>query len=221
MLDISQKGSERGLTLIESLAAIVIFGIAITAITPPLMMAMAARVRAHRAEQALQVAQSEIDRVRLLMEKGNSGLPSAEFIDLLPPASGAATPNEVAAPTAVESDCTTLADSTNTACAVDIENDGTDDFVIQTFRTHSCESENSQGERIPLGFRMGVRVYTKSSFDAHSGSLGTKQGSLAFSAATTSGKSPLAVMEIPIVRSDLPLSNAIYTSVINGENCQL
>ena len=80
-----KRPTEQGLTLVEALAAIVIFGLSITAVTAPLMLSMATRVRAHRAQQAMQLAQGEIDRVRLLLERGDI---NNDLVSLLPPDGG-------------------------------------------------------------------------------------------------------------------------------------
>lgn len=201
------KSTEDGLTLIESLAAIVIFGTAIVALSPPIALSIAARVRAHRAKQALELAQGEIDRVRLLVQRGDRDDQAK-----LPPGGS----NPVGVPTSAI-DCSNNTPTTpTTACLVDVNGDNIDDFVVQSFHTNQCNA-GTAGNPIIVGFKMGVRVYTKSGFD--SGGLVTKQASLAFSAATSASKAPLAVLEVPIVRSDLRESAQIYTNVLKGTAC--
>ena len=56
-----QANAESGLTLIECIVAIVIISVVGVAITPPLFLATAARVQTNRAEQAVQIAQGEVD----------------------------------------------------------------------------------------------------------------------------------------------------------------
>lgn len=216
------KSTEQGLTLIESLAAIVIFGMAVVAISPPIALSLAARVRAHRAEQALNLAQGEIDRVRLLVEQGhqNSAPTLADFKALLPPT----TANVNLVPTAV-ADCGSPPVSTaaGTACFVDINGNGGSresmDFIVQSFRTGSqCRGKNND---VPVGFNMVVRVYTVASFEANPGSLVPKQGSLAFSGATTTGPSPLAVLSSTLVKTDFDVSSSVYADLLKGAaaNC--
>lgn len=209
------KQTERGLTMVESMVAMVIFSLAIVSITPPIILAMASRVRAHRAEQAMQLAQSEIDRVRLIVERGNNGSTFANFVAQLPPSGGDIEPQTVAAPTA-SGNCANPP-TANQTCLVDMNNDGEDDFAIQTFRTLTQCVENNQGDKVPVGFWMGVRVYTKASLDASGGTLSSEPASLSLSSASTAGKSPLAVRYIPIARSSLPSGNSIsvYKNLAN------
>ncbi|MCT7988540.1 type IV pilus modification PilV family protein [Laspinema olomoucense] len=214
--------TEQGLTLIESLAAIVIFGVAVVAISPPIVLSMAARVRAHRAEQALNLAQGEIERVRLLVEQGRKSsektLTITEFTNLLPPKGT----NLNVVPTSFENcGASPVASASTTGCTVDIDRNGIIekmDFVVQSFRTASqCQGDNND---VPVGLNMVVRVYTVASVEAYPGSLVPKQGSLAFSGLTTSGPTPLAVLDIPIVRSDLGSSSLAYQNLLNGNgNC--
>lgn len=202
----SIKSTERGLTLIESLAAIVIFGLAVVAISPPIVMSMASRIRAYRAEQATKLAEGEIDRVRLLVDRISTSTNAADFIAKLPPDGGGGNAPTVGPPT-TSANCANGVPATVTqACVVDLN--GTT-FVVQSFRTKTYTPND-----IPLGFQMGVRVYTKASLD--SGGLVTKPGSLAFSGRTTSGQSPLAVLYAPIVKSDLPASAAVYSHISNN-----
>lgn len=213
--------TEQGLTLIESLAAIVIFGTAVVAISPPIVLSMAARVRAHRAEQALNLAQGEIDRVRLLVEQGHksSGKTLDEFRTLLPPKAT----NEDAVPTSI-ANCGAIpvANAAAKGCTVDINGNGiieNMDFVVQSFRTVShCQGADND---VPVGLKMVVRVYTVASFEANPGGLSPEQGSLAFSGATTSGPNPLAVLKNTVVRSDLGSSSVAYQGILTGnDNCE-
>jgi type II secretory pathway pseudopilin PulG len=200
------KPTEKGLTLIEALAAIVIFGLSITAVTSPLMLSMATRVRAHRAQQAMQLAQGEIDRVRLLLERGDI---NDDLVDLLPPDDGGTVPAaDVGAPTGQDAACEPAADEVNQWCLVEVNND---EFAVQTFRTKT--QPLSEENTTPAGFVMGVRVYTKAAID-NNGTVGTEPISLAFSAANTSSPGPLVAIYTPIVRSDLPNSASIYNALL-------
>ncbi|MCY7282913.1 MAG: type II secretion system GspH family protein [Cyanobacteria bacterium CAN_BIN43] len=79
----SSRRSDQGLTLIEGLVAIVVVSITLVSITPPIFWATGTRVQNRRAEQALQLAQGEIDRVRTLIDQGQTD-PA-----ILPPVAGA------------------------------------------------------------------------------------------------------------------------------------
>ncbi|MEM9817765.1 MAG: prepilin-type N-terminal cleavage/methylation domain-containing protein, partial [Cyanobacteria bacterium P01_D01_bin.6] len=62
---------ESGLTLIECVMAIVVVGLMGAAIAPMMVASVATRVQSQKAEQALELAQGEIDRVRIQFEQNN------------------------------------------------------------------------------------------------------------------------------------------------------
>ncbi len=216
----NQQSTEQGLTLIESLAAIVIFGFAITAVTQPLIIAMATRVRAYRAQQSLQLAQGEIDRMRLIVEQSYQGQQSPEdspqtalntYLSKLPPASSATNPRDVGPPTDFNGYCQdALPTSATQGCKVTVNGA---DFGIQTFRLNTVEPPvASLGNRtVPVAFQMGVRVYPPAALNQSNRSI--EPASLAFSE-RTDGPAPLAVSFVPIVRSDLATSIDDYKELI-------
>ncbi len=67
----SRKPSEEGVSLIEALVGIMIITLVLSASAPPILLAAATRIQNQRAEQAMQIAQRELDRVRLLIEQGD------------------------------------------------------------------------------------------------------------------------------------------------------
>jgi prepilin-type N-terminal cleavage/methylation domain-containing protein len=221
----NQQSTEQGLTLIESLAAIVIFGFAITAVTQPLVIAMATRVRAYRAQQSLQLAQGEIEKVRLLVEQSYQGQQKPgdtaqtalnTYISKLPPASSATGLRDVGPPTAFI-DCRTTQPSATQGCQV-LVNGAT--FGIQTFRLHTIEPPvRSLGNRtVPVAFKMGVRVYPPAALSQNNlSNLSIEPASLAFSE-RSDGPAPLAVSYVPIVRSDLANSIDDYKELIKNFN---
>jgi type II secretory pathway pseudopilin PulG len=203
------KSTESGLTLIESLAAIVIFSMAIVAVTPPIMLSMAARVRAHNAEKAMHLAQGEVDRVRVLLEALVAEKDEEEFKKLkaqLPPDEDNNRPQEVAAPTGTTTTCKSNSPPGNaqTAC---LEADS--NFAIQTFITN--RQEPTAG--VPEAFWIGVRVYTAGAFSG-GGTLTKDPASLAFSAANNMGSAPLAVQYAPIIVSDAPDADVRYRDIL-------
>ena len=215
------EGTEQGLTLIESLAAIVIFGFAVTAMTQPLIIAMATRVRAYRAQQSLQLAQGEIDRVRLLVEQSYQGqlktgdsLQTAlnTYISKLPPESDKTNLKEVPAPESFTKYCKdALPTSATDGCKVTVNGA---DFGIQTFRLTNPNNPESPtvAQKVPVAFKMGVRVYPPAALSQSN--LSREPASLAFSA-RSDGLAPLAVIYVPIVRSDLATSIDDYKKLIS------
>ncbi|MEH1933553.1 MAG: prepilin-type N-terminal cleavage/methylation domain-containing protein [Nostoc sp.] len=207
-----KRHPEEGFTIIESLIAMVVITIVVVAITPPIFLAVATRVQNQKAEQAMQLAQRQVDKIRILSEKGgyaDSDLPP------LPSTSSEATgdASAVGAPTNFSvnpSDCITTPASSN-ACPVYLDRayvdaTSTPNFYLQTFRTKETRyGTPSQA----VAFQMGVRVYAAIA-KGQSGLL-TGLGSLKFT--TEQGqqrKYPLAVMYTSVVRSDLKDSLTTY-----------
>lgn len=204
--------AEQGLTLIEALAAIVIFGLCITAVTSPVMLAMAARVRAHRAQQAMQIAQGEIDRVRQILERGDL---NSQLNSLLPPDAGNENPENVDPPTTQNPNCQPVATSYTEWCLVELRQEG-EQFAVQTFRTKTTDLSQISSEsqnKTPIGFMMGVRVYHKTAIDSQE-PLRKEPMSLGFSEIATGTAAPLVAIYTPVVRSDLSESAEIYRKLL-------
>jgi len=208
---------QQGLSLIECLVAIVVVSITLVAITPPLFYITATRVQSRKAEQALQVAQAEVDRVRAVVERGvytATDLPAEVSSLNSVPAPTGITPGGVLKSANSSSGCNTYTGATVAATLllpVNTDIDPTNaaacqsQFLVQTFRT--AGTPNAKG--ITTGFRLGVRVYADIPLLRQNfGSLQTEQASLKF----TSGVGnqhlrPLAVLYSTVVRNDT--SNAL------------
>jgi len=154
--DAQLRNNQAGLTLIECLVAIVMVALMGAIIAPAMVVSVATRVQSQRAAQALDIAQSEIDRVRILVERGE------DYTNDLPPEITGVTFNnaddekELASVLGPNSLASTAAARTayTQAFPTDLDGDGNNDYGIQTFRT--------PGETIggrPVAFVMGVRVY--------------------------------------------------------------
>lgn len=202
--------NSQGLTLMECLMAITVIAVSAGAMLPPLFVASATRVQNRKAEQAMQLAQGEIDRVRAVVEQQSfdpAVLPATTF-------GGTAINdiNAVAAPTDIADRCRSINSNNNNyiegelidgALLLPIDIDGIanpDDscepeFLLQTFR--------SNGQT----FRMGVRVYT-GNVDPKAQSLGTTQAALKYTTGTgQQAVNPLAVMYTDI--SDVNQSDSM------------
>lgn len=161
------RQSERGLTLMEALVAILMVSAVMVAITPPIFLAVATRVQNRRAEQAVQLAHGEIDQIRVLVEGGLN----EDNQDQLPADAGNIDPKKVPPPTSLYKDLqsTNFARSNydkrpkqlavSEARKVDVNGDGTLDFLVQTFIANKQEIDRG-GVTIPIVFHMGVRVYS-------------------------------------------------------------
>lgn len=211
------QASEQGLTLLECLVAIVVIGITVVMVTPPLFIAAATRVQNQDAEKALQIAQGQIDRIRVLVSRSNqypSNLPSV-----------VTSLQSTAAPTAKFGKLK----SANTSCSnpyndeqipsgqalpVDVDGDCQADFLVQIFRTAGTTTASETAKAAlgntqarPSDFSVGVRVYSIlasgiPSSNSFSG-LSTDQASLQLTSGTGRRRtSPLAVIYTPFAWSD-------------------
>lgn len=175
---------QQGLTILECLVAILLIGLTIAMVTPPLLIATATRVQNRRAEQALQLAQDEVDRVNTLVQQGlheKRRLPST--------IANGVKPRDVAGPTTVygklktsrrvDSNCPAGSPYSNSprfvntneqlpvnqALPIDVDGDCKPEFFMQIFRTEGVttfaeqQKPDTNRER-PATFILGVRVYS-------------------------------------------------------------
>jgi type II secretory pathway pseudopilin PulG len=204
---LSATRTSAGLTLIECLVAIVMVGLIGSAIAPALLISVATRVQSQKAEQALELAQSEIDKVRQIMERGEyekdgtSTLPEAAPFDgddykfdydvakVNPPDKG-----EPLDPGDYDY-------YPNAFQTQEVELNG-ERFAVQVYRTPGKFGDDD----VPVTFNLGVRVYD---YDAvvNSDSLQTKPAAL--SMVSSQGQ-----------RTDSPLV-ALYTTVTASDGATL
>jgi type II secretory pathway pseudopilin PulG len=209
--------AEQGLTIIECLVAIVIITLTVVAITPPIMLATATRIQSRKVEKANQVAQGEIDRIRLLVERGSyqlAELPGDIGSNTLsvtsPPA---ATGNPTSSPLYSIAPGTTCGITVypgttpiavNNLVRVDVDGDCEADYVMQVFRTTGY-TPNNANPLVPYSFVVGVRVYayypkqpfipldtTRASSRMGTGALDSAGGK----------RRPMAVLYAPMARND-------------------
>ena len=183
---------EAGLTLIECIMAIVVVGIVGAAIAPMLVISVATRINSQKSEQALQLAQSEVDRIRVLVERGESNTA------VLPPNTGDATAvTAVAAPNTLEPTLAAV-NAVNEAREVDLDGDNEADFALQSYTTNQLT--NSDG--VPQAFDLGVRVYDIQAFTSGQ-TLDTEQASLALTSGSADRRQkPLAVLSTTVAFSE-------------------
>ncbi|MDV3352885.1 hypothetical protein QGP82_29695 [Leptothoe sp. LEGE 181152] len=201
---LEQQASDVGLTLIESLVAISVIGITAASIGPVILISAATRIQSQQAEQALQVAQSEIDRVRQIVEQGfvddgpgGSREYNAADLSIASTPMAIATAFDAAAPTNVNPDF----DPGNYRIAreIDVDGNGEPDFAVQAYRLGARELAN--GGR-PIAFPMGVRVYAHDAV-ADGGASETTPARLGTAAGFGErDEKPLAVLYTEIVKSD-------------------
>lgn len=197
--------SEDGLTLIECLVAIVIIAITTAAIGPMMVFSVATRVQNQKAMQASQLAQAEIDKVRLTVEQG--GDYAARLDELFVVSASAISPPasviDIEAPKRFRSSSESVEKVTD-ARKVDMDGDGDDDFAVQLFRTAGIEvpARDSTLADTPVAFDLGVRVYDIRAESATS-ALQTDVADLAFTSGEGQrGTRPLAVLYSQITQGD-------------------
>ena len=190
------KRSEQGLTLLECLVSIMVVTAVISAITPPIMLTVATRVQNRRADQAKQLAQGAVDRVRRLVEKGSY---SAQDLERLVPD--------------VVADVYTTPVERRPAQEVDINGDNKKDFWVQVFRDAGTP-DPVDPTKPPVAFKLGVRVYA---FFNDPQPLEVQKASLGLTSATGSQKRrPLAVLYTDVAISDSRDSRSNYCRFLNN-----
>jgi type II secretory pathway pseudopilin PulG len=205
-----RKRSQEGLTILESLVGILVITLVLAASTPPILMAAASRVQNQRTEQAIQLAQQEIDRVRLLIEQGdylNTELP--------PPISSLTNPNRLSDMFPPTSICSTIPCTPSQPSQAKRSEDG--QFIIQTFRDPGVsdpqiqDASNTNTPQI-LAFRMGVRVYSRvAEPNLLSRQLTTELAPLQITnSLAQQSERPLAVLYADFARGDLAPSLRKY-----------
>lgn len=216
--------AEQGISLIECIMAIAVIALATAMITPPLFIAAATRMQNQRAEQAMQIAQGEVDRIRFLVER------QRHFRDRLPAEgvrAGTAI-GTVPAPTSLSpsiqsesADCPRYNEQqlpAGQALAVDAStpNDCEPDFAVQRF---IIAGDPPPGEEVanpsnarPGTFCLVVRVYSKPAIEQleDGGTLQTEPASVRFTDGQGNQRTqPLAVMTTPMIWSDRDFSSTV------------
>ena len=187
--------NQTGLTLIESVVAIAVIGIAVAVASPIVVLSVATRIQNQRAEQAWRLAQAEIDSIRMLVERG--GDYSTEIADY--PVTAAANIQATTAPTQFQADLDGT--TTNVAKQVSVDTDGDPEFAVQVFRTQGISAGTPP---VPIAFELGVRVYDHRAAQPNLGSLATGEARFGLTSGTTGQ------------RNRLPLAE-VYTEVLQGE----
>lgn len=208
----TSKKNDQGLTLMECIVAIAVIALTSAMIGPPLVLAAATRLQNRRAEQAVQIAQGEIDRVRTLVSI------SQHQRQVLPTVTNAADLEAVPAPAnaiqllqSIDNGCSTY---TGTPLAVaqvlpiDIDGDCEEDFLMQVFRDEgdiSTAEDNRGNNGRPSTFNMMVRVYAASArTNLGSNALETEPASLRF----TSGQGNQQERPLAVIMSEMSWSDS-------------
>lgn len=202
-----QSGKERGLTLVEVIASVVMLGIAFAAAAPPLALSAASRIQNRRIQQASALAQQEIDRVKALLLR-TQGVNENLETGLIPPETAQADINATPAPTIfLDSDANGRGDldTTTEALGVDLDEDDDDDFFIQLIRSPGVRLQRGNIGQVGI-FTMVVRVYDASAAE-NLGNLQTQPVSATLTNTLNGPRTmPLVVSSAVISQSDAGLS---------------
>lgn len=191
---------EAGLTLLECLAAITVVGFIGAAIAPVMVISIATRIQSQKSEQALSLAQGEVDRIRVLIERDGGGdLASVP----LPPAVTLADITAGQGPDGLSTSADYYDADYTKARDVDIdpENNNGPDFAVQVYRDDGVVAGGQ-----PVAFALGVRVYEYETVEGATGNLDTDQAAIGLTQSQGErGVKPLATL---------------YTTVAFGEDDQ-
>lgn len=204
----SAHSSQSGFTILESLVAIVVVAVLLSAIAPVIVLSVATRVQARRVELGTQAARAYIDGLR----SGNIAPP--------PPATATVDPNPAtftnyAAPpttsalTCANNDyCTTPPVTAGLYCfdgdADNIcRNNKPNDLIVQAVRYNSTSVDATRG------YLLGVRVYRADAFRADGNILRSTDTARKRSQSTFSGT--LGPRKAPIIELTTEVkANASY-----------
>ncbi|QDZ38495.1 type II secretion system protein [Euhalothece natronophila Z-M001] len=207
----AKDNSQKGLTLLEVLASIVMIGVILVAVAPPLLLSTATRVKMRRVSQAQSIAQDEVNRVQGIMARSrDQNLPTDGEGDFagLPQTIDTGELEDFAAPS-----------NLSEVRAVDVNGDGDTDFFVQTFREGGALFSGGDARCEPAIFTMGVRVYSFLAQDnLEEDNLETDPISLQMTS-NLQGQStqPMAVLFAEVSRSDMERSRDAYNRYISGD----
>lgn len=237
-----RKRAEQGLTMLETLVGIMVIAAIVTALTPALVVAFATRIHNYRVQNAMKIAQGEIERVKLVVERG---VYDATWTQQLPPSVGQTgagnfdLDNSVQAPASgqYKGACKDWqvqgTDLTTSWCSVDINGDATNanweqnwDLAVQMFRSSTPGTAYTTAGNQPIAFIMGVRVYTRAALkNSELTQFPRRDTAIAQTSNRQSLKLPLVIRYEVIARNDLDISRATYCELTqnlpggSGQTC--
>lgn len=218
-----KSGKDAGLTLLECLVALFVIQAVVAVSAPLVVLAVSTRVQNQRADQALQIAQGEIDRIKTAVARGEdfkteiADIPTAksrlDFTDVIkaPP------------PNSVPNDVTDTSYKTDPLIAkpVDINNDSEPDFAVQVFRNNIefIDGPSAAANANLAAFDVAVRVYQADAVQTRAADLEIEQAPYGFAGGTPTNADnedsqvltrigganptrPLAVMTASVFKSD-------------------
>lgn len=193
--------------------AVMVMGLTMAMITPPLVIAAATRVQNRQAEQAMQIAQGEVDRVRAALARENGQNLTLARLPAVASVSGSlegfSAPARPSTSSPMKSSAATCGGvnynngeqiAVNQGLRIDVDGDCKADFFMQTFRTAGTVRSPAI---TPSDFQLGVRVYSILAANSSDPPLETKPAALQIIRGEGSRRiRPLAVLYTPFSQSD-------------------
>ncbi|MGK7929816.1 MAG: prepilin-type N-terminal cleavage/methylation domain-containing protein [Microcystaceae cyanobacterium] len=203
----------QGLTMTEVLMAMLVSSIILAATAPILLLSASLRIQNDRAGRAVQLAQSEIDRLQVLVTQGV--LQDDEQGKIPPPIPDGEIFNTYSPPTSTVKIRQDLTDPKQ-ALELDTNGDEQPDFLIQLFRDEGIRFDQGSGQDQLAVFRVGVRVYSGVAKN-NLGSLETELAAVSFNEGIGQQQThPIAILYTEMSRSDLKLSLQKYREYLES-----
>jgi prepilin-type N-terminal cleavage/methylation domain-containing protein len=184
--------SESGFTIIESLIAMLVVTILLTAVAPVIVLATASRVQARRIELGTLAARSYIDGVRTSAIAAPASTSTGVKLDeFSPPSVGSLT-------CSANAYCTLPDTPANTLYCIDGNNDGvcslnnSKDLLIQAFRYNTASTDAT------TGYQLGVRIYRADGFNSDGSLRKAPSKQATFTGGLGDRKAPLVEMTTAI-----------------------
>ncbi|MEL7509203.1 MAG: hypothetical protein AAFN42_17860 [Cyanobacteria bacterium J06554_1] len=219
----SHGGPTSGLTLLEILVALFVIQAVVAVSAPLVVLAVSTRVQNQRADQALQAAQGEIDRIKTAVARGDDfkneiDVPAVNVTSRLDFTDVAKVPP----PTAVLDNDNYKTDF-RVAKAVFLDSDNEPDLAVQVFRNHIgfIDDVGADPSLALAVFDVGVRVYRADAVQNRPAELGIEQANYGFAGNAVSSEtlnSPLAVLSASVFKSDTGQSLCDYYNYLNATN---
>jgi len=219
------QNSQSGFTIIESLVAVVVLAVLLTALSPVIVLSVATRVQARRVELGTQAARAYIDGVRagtidapsntitlneVNMTNNTFNSQRSLFAAAPVPATGAGSLSSCPTTTGNQY-CQNSSTTTPSLYCIDLDSGGCSsgspkDLVVQAFRSITSASTDSN-----QGYLLGVRVYRADAFNDNVPLNQPNNGTLPTQATFTGGlgnrKVPLVEMTTEIVTTGTNYGN--------------
>jgi prepilin-type N-terminal cleavage/methylation domain-containing protein len=184
--------SESGFTIIESLIAMLVVTILLTAVAPVIVLATASRVQARRIELGTLAAKSYIDGVKTAAIAAPASTSTGVTLN------GSEPPTVGSLTCSANAYCTVPATPANNLYCIDGNNDGvctlnnSKDLLIQAFRYNTASTSAT------TGYQLGVRVYRADGFSSDGSLTKAPRKQATFTGGLGDRKAPIVEMTTAI-----------------------